>query len=67
LNVDLSSRCERRAGDEIVNDYETALWETVSALGDMDTTCVIVGGILAAGGAAIPAAWLARRGPLLDI
>jgi ADP-ribosylglycohydrolase len=44
--------------------YEDALWLTVSAQGDMDTNCAIVGGILAAGGAAIPAAWLARREPL---
>lgn len=44
-----------------LEDYETALWETVSALGDMDTNCAIVGGILTAGGAAIPAEWLARR------
>lgn len=27
-------------------DFETALWETVSALGDRDTTCAIVGGIV---------------------
>ncbi len=47
-----------------LGDYEHALWETVTALGDMDTTCAIVGGILAAGGAAIPADWLARREPL---
>jgi ADP-ribosylglycohydrolase len=47
-----------------LDDYETALWETVSALGDMDTTCAIVGGILAAGGASIPAEWLAHREPL---
>jgi ADP-ribosylglycohydrolase len=44
--------------------FEEAMWQTVSALGDMDTTCAIVGGILAAGGAAIPADWLARREPL---
>jgi ADP-ribosylglycohydrolase len=44
-----------------LGDYETALWETVSALGDMDTNAAIVGGILAAGGAALPAAWLASR------
>lgn len=47
-----------------LSDYETALWEAVSVLGDMDTTCAIIGGILAAGGATIPAEWLARREPL---
>ncbi len=26
--------------------YEEAFWATVSALGDRDTTCAIVGGIL---------------------
>ncbi len=29
-------------------DYEEAFWTTVSALGDRDTTCAIVGGILGA-------------------
>ena len=28
-------------------DFETAMWETVSGLGDRDTTCAIVGGIVA--------------------
>ena len=28
------------------NDYVDALWETVSALGDRDTTCAIVGGLV---------------------
>jgi ADP-ribosylglycohydrolase len=44
------------------DDYETALWSTVSGLGDRDTTCAIVGGILAADlDIAPPAAWLASR------
>ncbi len=47
-----------------LDDYEAALWTTLSALGDMDTTCAIVGGIVAAGGAAIPQAWLDRREPM---
>lgn len=47
-----------------VDGYEDAMWATVSALGDRDTTCAIVGGILAAGGASIPSAWLAAREPL---
>ncbi|WP_165872134.1 ADP-ribosylglycohydrolase family protein [Tenacibaculum sp. M341] len=28
-----------------MNNFETSLWKTVSALGDRDTTCAIVGGI----------------------
>jgi ADP-ribosylglycohydrolase len=44
-------------------DFETALWTTVAGLGDRDTTCAIVGGIVAQL-AAIPPTWLARREPL---
>lgn len=45
--------------------FEEALWTTVSGLGDRDTTCAIVGGILAADpGVAIPLAWLEAREPL---
>jgi ADP-ribosylglycohydrolase len=46
--------------------FETARWETVSALGDRDTTCAIVGGIVAlcCGEVGIPADWLERREPL---
>jgi ADP-ribosylglycohydrolase len=42
---------------------EEALWRTVSALGDRDTTCAIVGGILALTGGpdAIPKRWLQSR------
>jgi len=47
-------------------DFAEALWETVSALGDRDTTCAIVGGILAArtGVEGIPRPWLEAREPL---
>lgn len=43
--------------------YEEALWSTVSALGDRDTTCAIVGGIVAlsAGLGSIPERWLLSR------
>jgi ADP-ribosylglycohydrolase len=43
--------------------YEEALWRTVEGLGDRDTTCAIVGGIVGArvGRAGIPARWLASR------
>ncbi|GGR93376.1 hydrolase [Streptomyces humidus] len=39
-------------------DYETAFWTTAQAGGDVDTTCAIVGGVLAAGQAGKPpVAW----------
>lgn len=51
-----------------LDDYEEALWTTISALGDRDTTCAIVGGIVVmyTGIAGIPAAWRAAREPLPD-
>lgn len=47
----------------LASTYEEALWSTVSALGDRDTTCAIVGGILAlrTGVDGIPATWRAAR------
>jgi ADP-ribosylglycohydrolase len=50
-----------------VADYEEAFWHTVEALGDRDTTCAIVGGIVASrvGREGIPSAWLAAREPLV--
>lgn len=44
-------------------DYEAALWTTASALGDRDTTCAIVGGIVALATGGVPAEWLAAREP----
>lgn len=44
-------------------DYEEALWQTVSVPGDVDTTCAIVGGIVALRAEA-PEAWRAAREPL---
>jgi ADP-ribosylglycohydrolase len=46
-----------------LDDFEEALWLTVSALGDRDTTCAMVGGIVACrvGNAGLPQGWLARR------
>jgi len=43
--------------------FEATLWHTVSALGDRDTTCAIVGGILAlrSGHDGIPPHWLKAR------
>lgn len=49
-----------------LTSYEEALWATVSGLGDRDTTCAIVGGVvaLATGADRIPVEWLACREPL---
>jgi len=46
--------------------YGESLWATVSALGDRDTTCAIVGGVAACfyGVDAIPPSWRAAREPL---
>ncbi|GGX56041.1 hypothetical protein GCM10010515_24240 [Streptomyces fructofermentans] len=49
-----------------LDDFERALWECASAGGDVDTTCAIVGGIVAArvGTKGIPAEWRAACEPL---
>ena len=44
-------------------DFETALWATVAGLGDRDTTCAIVGSIVALS-ADIPESWIRLREPL---
>jgi ADP-ribosylglycohydrolase len=53
---------------EWLSEYAEAMWKTVSGYGDRDTTCAIVGGIVAAytGMEAIPPAWIAAREPLPD-
>ncbi|CAM5243718.1 ADP-ribosylglycohydrolase family protein OS=Streptomyces tendae OX=1932 GN=GUR47_34760 PE=4 SV=1 [Streptomyces tendae] len=44
-----------------LGDYETAFWTTAQVGGDVDTTCAIVGGVIAAGKAgAPPAEWAGR-------
>ncbi|WP_108987465.1 ADP-ribosylglycohydrolase family protein [Streptomyces coelicoflavus] len=44
-----------------LGEYETAFWTTAQVGGDVDTTCAIVGGVVAAGRAgAPPAEWTAR-------
>lgn len=47
-------------------DYEEGIWTTVLGLGDRDTTCAMVGGILgvAPGPTGVPSAWLSAREPL---
>ena len=48
-----------------LDDFEEALWATVGVLGDRDTTCAIVGGIIASNSScSIPKDWLAAREPL---
>jgi ADP-ribosylglycohydrolase len=49
-------------------DFEAAMWTTVSGLGDRDTTCAIVGGIVAlyVGVEGIPAEWLHARESLTE-
>lgn len=49
-----------------IDDWVEAMWTTVAGLGDRDTTCAMVGGVvvLAHGPEAIPAAWLEAREPL---
>jgi ADP-ribosylglycohydrolase len=46
-----------------LDDFEEALWTTVSGLGDRDTTCAIVGGIvsLCVGPSGIPEAFASAR------
>lgn len=54
--------CAARHLDDLVE----ALWATVSASGDMDTTCAIVGSVVAAriGLDRAPSEWLNAREPL---
>lgn len=47
-----------------LDDFEQALWWTVRGLGDCDTTCAIVGGIVALSAPTIPPHWLERREPI---
>jgi ADP-ribosylglycohydrolase len=44
-----------------LDSFEEALWATVSGLGDRDTTCAMVGGIVALRNSALPGAWLRER------
>ncbi|MFJ4246294.1 ADP-ribosylglycohydrolase family protein [Streptomyces iakyrus] len=50
-----------------LGDYEQAFWRTAQVGGDVDTTCAIVGGVIAAGKAGTPPAeWVDRTEPLPD-
>jgi ADP-ribosylglycohydrolase len=44
-----------------LRDFEGALWWTVSGLGDRDTTCAIVGGVVALASGELPSSWLQCR------
>lgn len=48
---------------ECLTDFEKAMWLTASALGDIDTNCAIVGGIvsMSVGKDAIPPSWVEKR------
>ena len=46
------------------NNYEEALWHTVKGMGDRDTTCAIVGGIVSLSAKELPSAWKKQREPL---
>ena len=50
----------------LLGDFAAACWSCVEVGGDIDTTCAMVGGIVAGavGVAGIPAAWHAAREPL---
>jgi ADP-ribosylglycohydrolase len=50
-----------------LKDYSEALWTTAQGMGDCDTTCAIVGGIVALSADEIPKDWLDRREPLPEI
>ncbi|MFI7535124.1 ADP-ribosylglycohydrolase family protein [Streptosporangium sp. NPDC049376] len=47
-------------------DFEAAMWTTATAGGDVDTTCAIVGGVIAASGTLgfLPPEWASRCEPL---
>ncbi len=47
-----------------LDNFEDALWWTVKGMGDSDTTCAIVGGIVALSANTIPPCWLRQREPL---
>ena len=51
-----------------LDDYAAGLWATAAGLGDVDTTCAIAGGVIAArtGIGAAPSTWLKLREPLPD-
>jgi diguanylate cyclase (GGDEF)-like protein len=47
-----------------LDDFKAALWATASGMGHSDTTCAIVGGIVALSCEMVPSDWIAFREPL---
>lgn len=47
-----------------LDSFERAFWHTADGQGDIDTTCAMVGAIVAAAGSGPPATWLQAREPL---
>lgn len=47
-----------------LDSFEDAFWTTVAGLGDRDTTCAMVGGIVALSSGSVPEKWWKRREPL---
>lgn len=54
------------AASRSLHDYTAALWSTLAAMGDRDTTCAIVGGIVAAR-SGVDTVLEARREPLPEL
>ncbi len=50
------------------DDFEEVIWQTACELGDIDTNCAMVGGIVAliVGYEQLPETWIVRREPLDD-
>jgi ADP-ribosylglycohydrolase len=51
------------------SSFEDAMWNTLAGLGDFDTTCAMVGGILSSrhDGPTLPTAWLESRESLATL
>jgi len=47
-----------------LHNFAEAMWWTVRGRGDRDTTCAIVGGIVALSSGHVPSDWVSRREPL---
>jgi len=60
---DTAPFCIWSAAHHLYN-YEAALWNTAKGLGDVDTTCAIVGGIVALSAPEIPEDYLKQREPI---
>ena len=50
-----------------LDNFEEALWWTAKGMGDCDTTCAIVGGIVALSVRQVPSPWFKRRERLPEL